>query len=383
MRDVFVIGVGMTTFGKHSDRSLRNLGFEACLNALKDAGITPGEIEAGYCGNALGPALQGETGVGQNVFWEVGIKGVPVVNVENACASGSTALREAWMAISGGHYDMVIVAGVEKTVMPKGTPLSVGAGELETKLGDIFPGYFALIAQKHMEKYGTTKEQMAKISVKNHFNGTLNPYSQFQKPLTMEEVLNSLMIAYPITLYSCCPNSDGAAAVILCSGERARRVKKQSIRIAASALTSGTYDSQREFASWEVEQRAARQAYEMASLGPKDVHVVEVHDAFTISEIIHYEGLGLCPPGEGGRLIDEGTTELTGRIPVNPSGGLLAKGHPVGASGVAQVVEIVWQLRDEAGKRQVKNARVGLAQIMGGNKEGDTKACTIHILVRD
>jgi acetyl-CoA acetyltransferase len=350
---------------------------------MRDAGVTPGEIEAGYCGNALAPALQGETGVGQNVFWEVGVKGVPVVNVENACASGSTALREAWVAISGGHYDMVIVVGVEKTVMPKGTPLNVGAGELETKLGDIFPGYFALIAQKHMEKFGTTQEQMAKVSVKNHLNGILNPYAQFQKPLTVEEVLNSPMIAYPITLYSCCPNSDGAAAVILCSGEMARKMGKHPIRIAASVLTSGIYDNQRDLTGWEMEQQAAKKAYRMASLGPKDLDVVEVHDAFTICEIVHYEGLGLCASGEGGRLIEEGATELGGKIPVNPSGGLLAKGHPVGASGVAQIVEIVWQLRGEAGKRQVKNPRVGLAQIMGGSKESDTKACTVHILVRD
>jgi len=184
MRDVYIIGAGMTLFGKHLDRSLKDLGSEACINAIHDVGINPKEIEAGYCGNALAPAIQGETGVGQNVFWEVGIKGIPIVNLENACASGSTALREGWMAIAGGFYDVVIVAGVEKAVMPKGTMLDVGAGDLETKLGEVFPGYFALIAQKHMERYGTTLEQMAKVSVKNHFNGTLNPYAQFQKRFT-------------------------------------------------------------------------------------------------------------------------------------------------------------------------------------------------------
>ena len=383
MRDVFIIGVGMTQFGKHTDRSLRDLGREACLNALRDAGITPKKIEAGYCGNALAPAIQGETGVGQNVFWEVGINEIPIVNVENACASGSTALREGWLAIAGGFYDMVIVAGVEKTVMPKGAMLDVGAAELETKLGDVFPGEFALIAQKHMERYGTSRKQLAKVSVKNHFNGTLNPYAQFQKEFTVEEVLNSPMVADPITLYSCCPNSDGAAAVILCGWKIARKIKAKAVKVAASILTSGTYNNQRDITGWEIEKRAAEEAYRMASLGPRDVHVMEVHDAFTISEIIHYEDLGLCAPGEGGRLIDEGATELGGRIPVNPSGGLLAKGHPVGASGVAQVVETVWQLRGQAAKRQVKNPRVGLAQIMGGYKEGDTRACTVHILVKD
>lgn len=383
MRDVYIIGVGMTLFGKHPDRSLRSLGSEACLNAIGDAGITPKEIEAGYCGNALAPAIQGETGVGQNVFWEVGIKGIPIVNIENACASGSTALREGWMAIAGGFHDTVIVAGVEKTVMPKGTMLNVGASELENQLGEVFPGYFALVAQKHMERYGTTREQLAKVSVKNHFHGTLNPYAQFQKRLSLEEVLNSPMIADPLTLYSCCPNSDGAAALILRSREKTRNTHGRLVRIAASVLTTGTYENQRDITHWESEKRAAKEAYQIASLGPEDLDVVEVHDAFTISEIIHYEGIGLCPPGEGGRLIDEGATELGDRIPVNPSGGLLSKGHPVGASGVAQVVEIVWQLKGEAGKRQVKNARVGLAQIMGGNKEGDARACTVHILVRD
>ncbi|HSB07304.1 MAG TPA: hypothetical protein VLK23_19160 [Thermodesulfobacteriota bacterium] len=383
MRDVVIIGVGMTQFGKHPDRSLKDLGREACLNAMRDAGINPKQIEAGYCGNALAPAIQGETGVGQNVFWEVGINEIPIVNVENACATGSTALREGWMAIAGGFCNIVIVAGVEKTVMPKGTLLNVGAAELETKLGDVFPGQFALIAQKHIERYGTSLEQLAQVSVKNHFNGSLNPYAQFQKQLTVEEVLSSPMIADPLTLYSCCPNSDGAAALILCTKEKVRKINVRPVRIAASVLTTGTYSNQRDITGWEIEKRAAEQAYRLASLGPEDLDVVEVHDAFTISEIIHYEDLGLCKPGEGGPLVEKGVTALGGRVPVNPSGGLLSKGHPVGASGVAQVVEIVWQLRGEAGKRQVKNAQVGLAQIMGGYKEWDTRACTVHILVKD
>lgn len=383
MRDVYIIGAGMTQFGKHLERSLRDLGREACLLAMQDAGITPKEVEAGYCGNALAPAIQGETGVGQNVFWEVGISGIPIVNLENACASGSTALREGWMAVAGGFYDIVMITGVEKAVMPKGTMLNVGAGELETKLGEVFPGYFATIAQKHMERYGTTREQIAQVSVKNHLHGCLNPYAQFQKKFTLEEVLNSTMIADPLTLYSCCPNSDGAATLVLCSKEKTKNINGRAVRIAASVLTTGTYENQRDITSWDVEIRAAQQAYRMASLGPEDVDVVEVHDAFTISEIIHYEGLALCPLGEGGRLIDEKATELGGRIPVNPSGGLLSKGHPVGASGVAQVVEIVWHLRGEAGERQVQGARVGLADMMGGNKEGDTRACAVHILVKD
>jgi acetyl-CoA acetyltransferase len=382
MRDVFIVGVGQTVFGKH-ERSLRSLGGEACVNALRDAGVKPLDIEAGYCGNGLAVALQGEAGIGQHVFWESGIRGIPIVNVENACASGSTALREGWMAIAGGFYDTVIVAGVEKTVMPKGTPLNVGMGELEVRLGDIFPGYFAFAAQRHMEQFGTTREQLAKVSVKNHYNGTFNPYAQFNKPLSVEEVLNSPMIADPMTLFSCCPNSDGAAAVVLMSGDRAKKAGKKTVRLAGSALTSGTYENQKDFTGWEMERRAVKQAYEMASIEPKDVNVAEVHDAFTICEIIHYEALGLCPIGEGGRFIDEGHSELGGKVPVCPSGGLLAKGHPVGASGVAQIVELTWQLRGEAGKRQVPNARVAVAHIMGGNKGSDTRACTIHVLMKE
>jgi len=382
MQDVYIIGAGMTQFGKHPRRSLRDLGREACHQALRDAGVSPGDIQAGYCGNALGPVIQGETGVGQNVFWEIGINKIPIVNIENACASGATALREGWMAVAGGFCDIVMVVGVEKAVMPKGTMLDVGAAELETKLGDVFPGYFALVAQKHMELYGTTRQQIAAVSVKNHFNGTLNPCAQFQKRLSLEDVLNSPMVADPLTLYSCCPNSDGAAAVVLCSGRKARQLSALSVRIAASVLTTGTYDNQADITAWEVEKLAAAAAYQSAAVGPEDLDVVEVHDAFTICEIIHYEDLGLCAPGDGGRLIDEGITELGGSIPVNPSGGLLSKGHPVGASGVAQVVEILWQLRGVAIKRQVADPRVGLAQIMGGSKEGDTRACAIHILIK-
>lgn len=383
MRNVYIIGGGMTTFGKHLDKGLRDLGRDACARAMKDAEVLPSEIEAGYCGNALGAIIQGETGVGQNVFWEVGINGIPIVNVENACASGSTALREAWMAVAGGFYDTVMVVGVDKAVMPKGTMLNVGEGDLDMQMGEAFPVHFALMAKKHMELYGTTREQLAKVSVKNHYNGTLNPYAQFNKAVSMEEVLNSMMIADPFTLYSCCPNSDGAACVVLSSSDRVETKNLPRIRIAASVLKTGTYENQRNIASWEVETLAARDAYDMAKVTPEEISLVELHDAFTICEIIHYEGLGLCPLGEGGRLIDEGATEIGGRIPVNPSGGLLAKGHPVGATGVAQVVEIMWQLRGEAEKRQVKNARVGLAQIMGGSKEGDTRACTVHIMIRE
>ncbi len=383
MRDVFIAGVGMTQFGKHPNLSLEDLGRQACTAALADSGFDPGQVEAGFCGNALAPVLQQTTSVGQSVLWQVGIHKIPIINVENACASGSTALHEAWKSIAGGFCDIAIVVGVEKSVMPKGTALNVGAGSLEAQLGEIFPGSFAMMAHRHMEEFGTTHEQMARVSVKNHQNGALNPYAQFQDILTIEDVLASPMIADPLTLYSCCPNSDGAAALVLCSADRAKRANGRAVRVAASVLTTGGYENQRDLTGWEAERSAAKQAYEMAALGPEDIDCVEVHDAFTICEIIHYEGLGFCPPGEGGRLIEEGATELDGALPVNPSGGLLSKGHPVGASGVAQVVELAWQLRGEGDQRQIPNARTALAHIMGGSQLSDVCACTVHILVRD
>jgi acetyl-CoA acetyltransferase len=380
VRDVFIIGANMTRFGEHHERTLRELGRETCAGALRDAGIEANEIQAGFCGNALAPMIQGETGVGQGVLWEVGINKVPILNIENACASGSTAVHEAWKSIAGDHCDMAIVVGVEKSVMPKGTALNVGTTGLETQLGDIFPGAFALMAMRHMEEFGTTREQMAQISVKNHFNGTLNPNAQFQTEMTVDDVLASPMIADPLTLYSCCPNSDGAAALVLCDAKHARRYGEGAKRLAASVLTSGNYDNDRDITGWEAERTAAQLAYEIAGLGPRDIDCAEVHDAFSICEIVHYEGLGFCQPGEGGQLSADGTTALGGRLPVNPSGGLLAKGHPAGASGVAQIAELVWQLRGQAGKRQVEGARTALAQIMGGSQQGDVCACTVHIL---
>jgi len=265
--------------------------------------------------------------------------------------------------------------------MPKGSVLKAGTSQLETQLGDIFPGLFALIAQKHMQVYGTTLEQMARVSVKNHEHGALNPLAQFNKRVTLEQVLTSPMIADPLTLYSCCPNSDGAAAAVVCSADWLRGAA--ALRLAASVLTSGDYDPLRDLTFWDSERRAVAQAYASAGLGPNDLDLAEVHDAFTISEIIHCEALGLCERGAGGPLVASGATALGGRIPVNPSGGLLARGHPPGASGLAQIAEIALQLRGQAQSRQIVGARVGLAQIMGGSKGNDAQACAVHILVND
>ncbi|MBI3149694.1 MAG: thiolase family protein [Betaproteobacteria bacterium] len=373
---VWVAGVGMTSFGRHPQTSLRALGRVAGLDALTDAASEPAEIGAVYCGSALSLLLQGEGAPGQAIGWELGIRGVPVFNVANACASGATALHLAWRDLAAGLHDCVLVIGVDKALMPKGSVLKVGAADPEVRLGEIFPATFALVAQQHMRRFGTTPAQMAEISVKNHRHGSLNPLAQFNQLLTRQEVLDSMMVADPLTLYSCCPNSDGAAALVL----RRQRRGPRDLVLAASVLSSGQYDNPRDFTRWECEIAAAKAAYALAGTGPAGLDVVEVHDAFTICEIVHYEGLGLCAPGAGGALAERGATALGGRVPVNPSGGLLARGHPPGASGVAQVVEIATQLRGEAGARQVPNARVGLAQIMGGSQAGDTQACAVHIL---
>jgi acetyl-CoA acetyltransferase len=261
--------------------------------------------------------------------------------------------------------------------------IDIGKGFFENRMGNNMPGEFALRAKRHMHEFGTTAEQLAKISVKNHHNGCLNPYSQFQKEFTVEEVINSAMVADPLTVLSSCPNSDGAAAAILASRSVAKKHCKKPVRIAASVLRTGSHKNDRNLAVFDVELQAAKEAYDMSGYGPEDIDLCECHDPFTIAELMHYEGLGFCKIGEGGRLIDQGEVEIGGRIPFNPGGGLLSNGHPVGASGMRQIVEIVWQLRGEAGRRQVENPRIGLAQIMGGGIEMDVAAEAIHILARD
>lgn len=377
MRDVAVIGVGMTTFGRFPETSFEDLGREAITNAINDADIKPKEIEFGYCGNVYGGMC-----MGQRVLKEIGIAGIEIINVDNACASGSTALRGVWYAIATGLYDIGIAVGIEKlTHLPPATLVPPGE-DLQGEMGMVFPAYFAMIMRKYMETFGTTLEQVAKISVKNHHNGCLNPYSQFQKEVTGEEVLSSRMICDPITLLQCCPTSDGAAAAILCSSSLARRYTSHMITIAASVLRTGNFlYTQEDFTFSDLTANVAKKAYEMANVGPEDIDLCELHDAFAINELLHYEELGFCSRGEGGILIEKGETEIGGKIPVNTSGGLLSKGHPLGATGVAQIAEIVWQLRGKAGKRQVKNPKVGLAHLVGGAvTDIENGACTIHII---
>ena len=386
MREVAVIGVGMTNFGKFIETPIKELGRQAAWDAVKDAGVSPKDIQIAYVGNACLGAITGQYMVlGQIILKEVGIRNIPITNVENACASGSSAFREAWMAVASGLYDVALALGAEK-LYAADTRLSTmalaGATEVEweANLGLTMPGHWALRAKRFMEKYGTIPEQLAKVSVKNHKNGCLNPRSQYKKECTVEEVLNSRMIADPLTLLSCNPLGDGAAAAVLVSKELAARYTTQPVWVAGSALTSGCYDLDREIAVNQLEAQAGKIAFEMAGIGPEELDLAEVHDCFTIAEFMRVEGLGLVPEGEYGKWLDEGWSEIGGKRPVNPSGGLLSKGHPVGATGVAQIAEVVWHLRGEAGQRQVAGAKTGLAHCSGGGVASDTPACCVHIL---
>ena len=368
MRQVVVAGVGMHKCGRYPDKTYSDLAEVAALNALEDANVPWEDVEVAYASR-----VRAGSTIGQSICRRLGLTGIPIINIENACASGSTAIREAFFAIGHGLYDIAIVIGVEK--MNRGVIGGVGEeGSLDRDLGmNLMPALYAMKANAHMYKYGTTKEQLAKVSVKNHKNGCFNPYSHYAKVFTVEEVLTSKMICDPITLLQCCPTSDGAAAVVLCAENVIGKYNsKTKVFVAGSGLVTEKYNSE-----LDITTRASQAAYEMAGLGPKDIGLAEVHDAFTIGEIIHYECLGFCAPGEGGRLIDEGRTEINGDIPVSPSGGLLSRGHPLGMTGVAQVCEVVWQLRNEAGDRQVRDPKTGLTHTQGAGG-----VCSVHIFTK-
>lgn len=378
MREVAIVGVGMIKFGRYPEKTVPELAAQAAILALKDAGMSMADVELLASGNLY----QSNAMVGQRILQIIGQTGIPVVNVANACATGSTALREAYLAVASGAYDVAMAVGSEQ--MGKMGLLGVGGGggdpaySTEGVVGSgLMPAVFGMAGVEHMRKYGTKFEHFAKISVKNHKHSTMNPYSQYQVEMSLEDVMNARMVAWPNTLYMCCPTGDGAAAAIVCSMDKARQYTTKPVKIAASVLTSDPW-TQRDLTLPDVNtltRNAAKEAYEKAGVGPEDLTQVELHDCFATAELIHYENLFLCGEGEAGKLVDEGATSLGGKIPVNVSGGLLSKGHPLGATGVANVVEIVWHLRGEAGARQVENAKVGLAHVIGLGS-----ACTIHIL---
>ncbi|MBI5604242.1 MAG: thiolase family protein [Deltaproteobacteria bacterium] len=387
MREVAIIGIGGTKFGKYPHLSLRELGEEACLKAIRDANIKPKDIQLAYVGNAM----QWEWGqgllIGHDVLRELGITRIPISRVENGCATGTNAFREAWYKVATGYCDIAIAFGVEQmTVADSSMMLNIFTGrqhaEREGDMGYSAPGLFAMIARRHMSQFGTTREQIALVAVKNRKFGAMNPEAQLTKAVTLEEVLNDRIICDPLTLPQCCPRGDGAAAVILASKKTAKKYTSTPILVAASVQVSGSYlDEGRLISvSFDSDVRGAQAAYETAGLGPEDMDLAEVHDCFSSAEILHYEDLGFCPKGEGGHFIEEGHSDLGGKIPVNTSGGLLSKGHIIGATGISQIIELVRQLRGQAGPRQVKGAKVALQHNGGGFIHTDTASCFINIL---
>lgn len=387
---VAIAGIGMTSFGKFLDRSVKSLSEEAVRIALEDAGIDADKVDRVYFGNSASGVITGQEMIrGQAALRNTGLMGKPIINVENACATGSTAFHLAWQTVASGQADVVLAVGAEKLSHPDKTvsiaafggavdkeeelPSHVGSGS-----GSIFMDIYAERTRRYMDATGTTPADFARITVKSRHAASLNPFAQFRKETTVEEVLASRMISEPLTLPMCSAIGDGAAAVILCSARVASKLSRfRPVWVASSALVSGSADPTKPNAS----SRAAKVAYEAASIGPEDVHVAEVHDASAPGELINYEVMQFCAPGGAAELLRSGATDLGGRISVNPSGGLLSRGHPIGATGTAQIFELVHQLRGKAGARQRESAKVAVAQNSGGQVGGDSAAAVVSILV--
>ena len=390
MREVLVAGVGMTTFGKHPERSYGSLSEEAVRDALQDAGAQPGDMGIAYYSNSGAGRMAGQDSVrGQHALRATGLAGLPIINIENACASGSTALNQAWLAVASGQVDAAIAVGTEKLVDPdksKAFALMTSALDQERldviaeDLGDggsgsVFMDIYARFAQWYMERSDATPRDFAQIAVKNHAHGLLNPKAQYGSRLTVDEVLSGRAISGPLTLPMCAPMSDGAAAVVVTTPEVAERWRADGVRLLATVIATsrpGSYG--------ELVAGAASRAYDMASVGPKDLDVIECHDAASPAELIVMEELALCGEGEAPGLLRSGATALGGRLPINPSGGLGSRGHPIGATGLAQVVELADQLRGRCGDRQVDGARIGLAENAGGYMGPDAAVATVTIL---
>jgi acetyl-CoA acetyltransferase len=387
MRDVFITGVGMTRFAKQPERNLKGLAAEAVRNALEDAGLELDSIQAIYFGNAVAGSITGQEMVrGQITLRPMGVHTTPVINVENACASASSALHLAWLSVASGQYDVVLAVGAEKMTHPdKGRTFAaigqamdveaVNGGDASSERSPLMDAY-AESAREYMRASGATASDFAAVVVKNQHNGALNPLAQYGGEISIEQVLTAREVVAPLTLYMCSPVSDGAAAAVVVSP---RRQGTLPIRIAASVIGSGVLAQP----DWRKGSAlAAQRAYELAGLGPSNVDLAELHDAAASAEVQLYEQVGFAQPCEGPKLIREGMVHLGGRLPVNPSGGLTARGHPIGATGLAQVFEAVLQLRGQAGARQVESAQVALTQNGGGWLDGDNVAHAVHIFVR-
>lgn len=376
MRNVLVAGAAMIPMGRYPGSSYAGLAVPPVLEACRIAGVGLSDVQALYCGHAFGGML-----TGQRVAKEIGIGGIPVVNIDNACSGGASALQAGYRAIANDEAEIVLVVGVDKLTQFGGGTLPLVAEDVEVQQGMVMPALYAMRARRHMHERGTTAQDLASVSVKARRHGALNPFAQLQKETTIEDVVNSRPIADPLTLFQCCPTGDGAAAVVLMSEAAWRRSMVPAIRILASVLHSGSVESGfRNMLRPEITYESAHDAFEAAGIGPQDLDMVELHDAFTIAELVYYEALGLCPEGEAVAFLHSGATTFGGKVVVNPSGGLLAKGHPVGASGVAQVVETFWQLTGQAGNRQIEGARNAMTHVTGGGIAGlDHGACAVHV----
>jgi acetyl-CoA C-acetyltransferase len=383
MRSVAVIGIGKTAFGAFPDRDLRSLAVEAIGHSLADANLSPAAVEAFYLGNFAGPSFVGQNHLAPYVGTAAGFETIPCTRIEDACASSGSAFFHAWQSVTAGIYDLVAVAGVEKMTSqttPRVTEILAGAGDMsgEGRAGATFPALFAMIAQRHMHQYGTTREQLAAVAVKNHANGAKNPLAHMRKVITLEQALAGRPIAEPLTVYDCSLISDGAAALVLVPLEHANRYTARHVRVLAVSQTSDhvALDSKDDITCFPAVRSAGEKAYAMAGLGPENIELAEIHDCFTIAEIIASEDLGFVEKGNGGPFAAAGCSAIDGRLPINTSGGLKSKGHPVGATGVGQICDLTMQIRGDAGDRQVRRHRVGLAQNLGGS--GAT--CVVTIL---
>ncbi len=383
MRDVAIIGVGLTKFGERYESDLRSLISEAGIAAIEDANISNKDIDMLYVGNMASGRLTEQEHIGALASDTLGLSNPPSLKVENACASGGTALRQAYLAVAGGSSDFAMALGVEKMTDVSTSEATTGLGGAGDKTWELdegitFPGLYALMARRHMHDYGTTEEQLAAVAVKNHDNAYLNKYAHFHKRITIDEVMKSKMIADPLKLYDCSPISDGAAAAILVPLDIAKKYNDTPILIAGSGQASDTLRlaDRDSITGIKAARIASKKAYEQAKISPSDVNVAEVHDCFTIAEIMAMEDLGFYKKGEAAKAIENGETKLNGKISVNTSGGLKGCGHPVGATGIKQAAEIVWQLRGEAGERQVTRADIGLTHNVGGS--GSTAVVNIY-----
>jgi benzoylsuccinyl-CoA thiolase BbsB subunit len=378
MRSVSIIGTGMMRFGKHSECNMVDFAWPVVKAALVEADVTREQIETAYCGSAASGSM-----AGQRVLKRLGMTGIPITNVEGACSSGAIALRLAALEIAAGVSDYALAFGVDQLNLAGRPPgLIHGTEDWDFAYGLIMPGLYAMRARRYMHDYGVTDTQLAKIAVKSKRYGARNPYAHFQEEVTLEQVMQSRMVADPLRMLHCCPRSDGAAAVVLCASELAPRHSTKPVKIIASSQHSGKYmPGFRDMTMPESSQRTSKEVYEASGLGPEDIDLVEVHDAFTINELLYSDALGFSKPGEAVKLLEDGEFEVDGKIPMNVSGGLISRGHPIGPTGIAQVIEIAHQLQGRAGARQVEGAKIGMAHVTGGGVAGlDHGACTMHIL---